>query len=201
MSDGPKRHYQNEKNPKDAHFLPSINLTALPSNVKTSEEYSEEPIKTIIKEERASQKSMWLILGATVFAGALLFVIIRSVVSTKASESSIGQHITEAPEEEGIALQSDTVSTKLNPLLTEEAISNGCVIITGTFGEQDNANSMLSNINSHGYKPYESRNKSLLRIGIQFDCLDVNLDSMLTVVRESLSTDAWYLVPRYDPEL
>ena len=88
-----------------------------------------------------------------------------------------------------------------NPILTEEAINNGCIIITGTFSQLSNAQTMLSSIESSGYNTYQSSDQPLIRVGLHFDCVDVDLDSMLLSVRENLSNKAWYLVPRYEPDL
>jgi len=199
MSNRLEVNYSNKENHKDSHYLPAVHLDMLHSDIlQPGSTQENSPIDTVSRDRKNRRAR---ILFFAVASAALMVVLIYQLINRKEALATTVQTISEQAEQT-IIVSADTLDSRaINPLLTEEAVNNGCIIITGTFRNQQNANTMLSNIRSNGYPAYQSSNDSLVRVGLQFDCIDIDLDSMLLVVRQTLSDRAWYLVPLYEPEL
>ena len=72
-----------------------------------------------------------------------------------------------------------------------------CTIITGSFGTQNNVERMEKKLIAEGYSIFTETYGPYTRIGISFDCTDVDLESYIRMIRSTISSKAWYL----DPEL
>lgn len=70
-----------------------------------------------------------------------------------------------------------------------------CVIITGVYRKQHNIDSMVSKIKGAGYEVYTEPSGHYTRIGFSFNCKNVDLQSVIDEVRQTIAKDAWYLVP------
>lgn len=72
-----------------------------------------------------------------------------------------------------------------------------CIIVTGSFRKARNVVQMEAKLMSHGHTVYKSEYDGLTRVGIEFDCEEVDLVSYVQEIRKSIVSTAWYL----DPEL
>lgn len=70
-----------------------------------------------------------------------------------------------------------------------------CIIVTGVFSTEPNINKMKDLITKAGYTSYSEKNGVYTRVGLEFDCTDVNLEEYIQQVRKSISPRAWYLNP------
>ena len=70
-----------------------------------------------------------------------------------------------------------------------------CIIITGVFSRYKNIEKMINLVERNGYKSYQEEYGSYTRVGLTFDCEDVDLASYLAKVRRQISRRAWYLQP------
>ncbi len=70
-----------------------------------------------------------------------------------------------------------------------------CIIITGVFSSELNVDKMDKLILEYGYEPYTSKIGIYTRVGLQFDCGDVDLEDFIQKVRSEISPKAWYLNP------
>jgi len=198
MSDRLEVTYNSKGNHKDSHYLPAVHLNMLQSDSIQKSNLQQDLSRSIGANDRKKRgRTIYLVaIGSAVM---LLFLFHR-LSSPKEIESTSIQIVSDEPQQSEVVIDDSLVTQRINPLLTEEAINHGCVIVTGTFGNERNANIMLSSIKSGGYTAYQSSNESLIRVGLQFHCVGVDLDSMLLSVRQTFSEKAWYLVPQYEPE-
>ena len=198
MSERLEVNYNSNGNQKDSYYLPAIHLNILQSDtIQNSILQQDLPISTGANNPKKRRGTFFLV---AIGSAAILLFLFHRLSSPKEVESSSVQIVYEEPQQTDVVSVDSSVSQRINPLLTEEAINNGCVIVTGTFGKELNANIMLSSIKSSGYTPYQSSNDSLVRVGLKFDCVAIDLDSMLLSVRQTFSEKAWYLIPEYEPE-
>lgn len=70
-----------------------------------------------------------------------------------------------------------------------------CVIITGVFGKARNVLKMQDILSRDGYEVYKEVNGGMTRIGIIFNCQNIDLVEYLQNIRRSYSAKAWYLRP------
>ncbi len=198
MSDRLEVTYNSKGDHKASHYLPAVHLNILQSDsMQKSNLQQDLSISTVANDGKKRRRTIYLIaIGSAVM---LLFLFHR-LSSPKEIESATIQIVSDEPQQSGVVIDDSLITQRINPLLTEEAVNHGCIIVTGTFGNERNANIMLSSIKSGGYTAYQSSNESLIRVGLQFHCVGVDLDSMLLSVRETFSEKAWYLVPQYEPQ-
>ena len=199
MTDSRDLNYSNKENPKDSKYLPTVRLNALKPTAPVVQELPKH--NTVTAQSVGVRKNRALIFLSVIASVAILLFLVNRLTSSKSDETPTSPDRPEMPSEaQDAVIDSLSIQTS-NPILAEEAINNGCIIITGTFSQLSNAQTMLSSIESSGYNTYQSSDQPLIRVGLHFDCVDVDLDSMLLSVRENLSNKAWYLVPRYEPDL
>ena len=72
-----------------------------------------------------------------------------------------------------------------------------CIIITGSFASQKNVDLMSAKVAGAGHEVYHEVSGNYTRVGLTFDCTDVDLPSYLQNIRATIAPQAWYL----DPEL
>ena len=70
-----------------------------------------------------------------------------------------------------------------------------CIIITGVFSRYSNIDKMINLIERKGYQSYQEAYGSYTRVGLTFDCKNVDLESYLSKIRKQISRRAWYLQP------
>lgn len=90
---------------------------------------------------------------------------------------------------EGIATGSEA-SAKEKPMQPSE-----CIIITGSYHDQQNMDEMASKIRKMGYEVYTEKYGYYTRVGFEFPCEDVNLKLFIEKIRANISKESWYLVP------
>lgn len=73
-----------------------------------------------------------------------------------------------------------------------------CVIILGAYESERNIQQMYDKVIKLGYEPYKEYfdTMGVTRVGFTFTCEDKDLRSLMKEVRQKVSKDAWYLVPR-----
>ncbi|HMQ07253.1 MAG TPA: hypothetical protein PKC30_08125 [Saprospiraceae bacterium] len=71
-----------------------------------------------------------------------------------------------------------------------------CIIITGVFTNGGNTERMLKRIKDKGYKPYIEQVSGATRVGIAFPCEGYDLKKVITEVRRTFNSRAWYLYPQ-----
>ena len=79
--------------------------------------------------------------------------------------------------------------------MAETDIAEKCIIITGAFSDPGNVRAMEDRLTYQGYDVYSESNGNLVRIGLQFDCEEKDLDNYLVQIRQNVSPNAWYLYP------
>jgi hypothetical protein len=198
MTDSREINYNNKENPKDSHYLPSVKLNAVQRQGMIDEVIFRKP-EVQSQSGKRSYRGV-LIFMAIIAAVVVILFVVNRLTSPKEDDLVKSEDGVQETIETDAALIDSTISN-INPVLTQEAINNGCIIITGTFSKQGNANTMLDDIRSAGYSSYQSSLEPPIRVGLQFDCINVDLDSMLLSVRQSLSDKAWYLISQYETEL
>ena len=199
MSERLEVNYNSNGNQKDSYYLPAIHLNILQSDtIQNSILQQDLPNSTGANNPKKRRATFLLV---AIGSAAMLLFLFHRLSSPKEEKSTSTQIVSEEPQQTDVVSADSLLAPGIiNPLLTEEAVNNGCVIVTGTFGNELNADIMLSSIKSSGYTAYQSSNQSLVRIGLKFDCVGIDLDSMLLSVRQTFSEKAWYLIPEYEPE-
>lgn len=76
---------------------------------------------------------------------------------------------------------------------TENLIADPCVIITGSFSQNRNINSMKTQLENMGYTLYEEPIGSLTRVGVVIDCSEDNLENHLSLLREKVEERSWVM--------
>ncbi len=87
---------------------------------------------------------------------------------------------------------------KYSDVLTQEIIDQGCVIVVGSFKNAKNALRMRNRIIAKGYQPFDEYHNGLNRIGLVFDCLEVDLVDFIQSVRSDIDPKAWYRIPGFE---
>lgn len=70
-----------------------------------------------------------------------------------------------------------------------------CIIITGSYLDQQNMDEMSSKIRMMGYEVYTEKYGYYTRVGFKFPCDDVNLKLFIQEIRANISKESWYLIP------
>lgn len=70
-----------------------------------------------------------------------------------------------------------------------------CIIITGSFKTDYYRDRMMENLRKRGYKVYTETTDSMTRVGLEFECSDIELETYLRDIQKILAEDAWYLKP------
>jgi len=83
--------------------------------------------------------------------------------------------------------QSDSKQSNIQP--------SECIIITGSYLDQQNMDDMASRIRKMGYEVYTEKYGYYTRVGFKFPCEDVNLKLFIEKIRANISKESWYLVP------
>lgn len=191
--------YNNKENPKDSKYLPTVRLNVFEPMVSEVQELPKN--STLGAQSDSLLKNRAMIIFSVMVSVVVLLYLANLFTSSQVDEGATSHISTVVPTEKHDAVIDSFSTNRSYPILSKEAINNGCIIITGTFSQQSNVHTMLNSIKSYGYTAYQSSDAAPIRVGLHFDCSDVNLDSMLLTVRQTLSNKAWYLVPRYEPEL
>ena len=92
----------------------------------------------------------------------------------------------------------DGYTGKYSDVLTQDIIDQGCVIVVGSFKNPKNALRMRNRIISKGYQPFDEYHNGLNRIGLVFNCLEVDLVDFIQSVRRDIDPKAWYRIPGFE---
>lgn len=198
---------------KSAFYLPKIELSEVikgtePNNYNTLKEKKGNSNRFHKIQSEGQQFSNWIL--PALFIVLLLVVLFYILSFFRASEniSALPQGDPEKampandPDPDKIKdLFSSEMLIKYAGILNADILKKGCVIITGSFSDEGNANRTYTFIESQGYNAYMEQEGNKKRVGILFDCGKIDLDEFLIEVRENINPDAWYLRPDYDPEL
>ncbi|NNE26747.1 MAG: hypothetical protein HKN09_07880 [Saprospiraceae bacterium] len=135
------------------------------------------------------------IIGAVLLAALVLFTIF-SIRQCQPSQDMPFSNETPTEHVTDMLIADETQeedSSSNEPLLLPEQ----CIIITGSFASQANVGLMMTKISDAGYDVYTERSGNYTRVGLSFDCADVDLPAYLQNIRATIAPQAWYL----DPEL
>ena len=149
MTDSRDLNYSNKENPKDSKYLPTVRLNALKPSAPIMAELPKH--NTVVAQSDSLRKNRVLIFLSVIASVAVLLFIVNGLTSSKSDENPTSPDRPEMPSEAQDAVIDSLPIQTSNPILTEEAINNGCIIITGTFSKLSNAQTMLSSIESYGY--------------------------------------------------
>lgn len=105
-------------------------------------------------------------------------------------EPKVEEIKTEIVPEKQVAVK--TVTNKYADIIPE---SGECIIILGSLKKASNIASLMSLIERDGKTVYRSQHNGNTRVGLKFDCTDVDIEAYLTDIRKRLSSKAWYLDP------
>jgi hypothetical protein len=70
-----------------------------------------------------------------------------------------------------------------------------CIIITGSYQQSKSSLKMIEKLQSKGYQVYTEQHNNFTRVGISFDCENIDLKEYIYEIRNTISKDAWYLIP------
>ncbi len=73
-----------------------------------------------------------------------------------------------------------------------------CIIIVGSYRNENNIQDMLYKIKSSGYKTYTEKYGPYIRVGFSFDCNGTDLKEFIVDIRQKLGKNSWYLVPNVE---
>ncbi len=86
--------------------------------------------------------------------------------------------------------QLDEKSTSVNPsTLTYKE----CVLVLGSFKNQNNANRLINKLKKQGYQHYTSFNAGFQRVGIVYNCGQEDPDDFKNKMRQKMENQAWNL--------
>ena len=68
-----------------------------------------------------------------------------------------------------------------------------CVIIVGSFKKINNANRLAKTLTRKKYKVYREPYLDFHRVGVQFDCLKKDLQTVLSELKTTFNPDCWIL--------
>lgn len=150
-------------------------------------------------DDDSGKKYLFLWLAGAAILTLLLYYMISSLLGGGDNSKR------DVANDEVAAVVSDTLITlstneRFADILTPDVLKAGCVVVTGTYGQSDNAQREASRIESLGYSSYLENHDNLIRVGVLFDCREHDLDDMLGRIRVDLAEKAWYLRPAYDPD-
>lgn len=182
------------------HFSPMSNKNGLQSlplkPVKNVENYQMASNTNFTKydssDKRSSSWLLWLILGALVLA---------TVFSYRTCNSTVGVDVHEREPSHVMKASIDSMAEEVDPLhnlndFGQEIPANGrCVIITGSLSKMKHILKMENMLASKGYTVYKSMHNDLTRVGITFECQEVELEAFVQKIRREVDAKAWYLDP------
>ena len=170
-----------------------------PPSVQAQTPIAEEtPVSEVQWDPKAHDEGYGIIpwiIGAILLTALVAFTIF-SIRQCKPSEEvpfsneTDTEHITDMIVEDD-NLQADSISTPV------AALPDKCIIITGSFASQNNVQLMKNKVYDAGYEVYTEVSGNYTRVGLTFECNDVDLPSFLQNIRATIAPQAWYL----DPEL
>ncbi|NOT37625.1 MAG: hypothetical protein HOP11_09645 [Saprospiraceae bacterium] len=88
----------------------------------------------------------------------------------------------------------EVINTNNVKSLNSKIKSKKCIIIVGSFKEKKNADKLFHKIKKTKYKSYRETSNNFHRVGIQFDCMKYDLQTVLNSLKKKFSQDAWVLM-------
>lgn len=178
--------------------LPALDLDA----VKTQSSVIPEPINLPPKE--STRTDLWPVLWGFLIGLGLIFLF--SLIRGCNNEPSIVKKPTPAVIKTDTIDQSDALKTvdkepRINSFGQVIPESGRCVIITGSLSKNRNILNMETLVGAKGYQVYTENYYQLTRVGLEFDCTDVDLVAFIQQVRSEIHPEAWYLDPRLEVPL
>ncbi len=180
-------------------FTPNSNI----SNWYAKELLPIKPIKVnktyppLITENISALKKVdhtwrWLPL---LFLLCLITILVK--YNTNRDTESLGSKVKEDSIEikDNLIKDSDQVTTEENPTTEQYVGTEKCVIITGYFTNASNIIKMTSKVENLGYEVFLEDVGVGTRVGIKFDCTNMDLKQKIYNIRDSVTKDAWYLQP------
>ncbi len=97
--------------------------------------------------------------------------------------------------EEVEIVEKDLKVVEIDTTKISQDTSIECIVITGYFTRAKNVLKMVNKIEALGYEVFNEEIADGTRVGIKFDCTNLNLREKIFELREQISMDAWYLQP------
>ncbi len=167
-------------------------------------------------EEKFNKNLLWLIAFLwLLFLGLMLCPAKKSSDSkiiplTKDTATKISQTPVESKNDSILLAKIETTitdSAKNNPQykneeeiketnitkLTEEVKNKKCVIIVGSFTKKFNANRMIRRVKKNRFKSYTEMYGEYQRVGVEFDCMKKDLQTVLNELKTKFDQKAWVL--------
>lgn len=195
---------------KSARYLPAIELMPLEQskivavtveqNVKTASAVSSNDIPKVYKKE--ANGALLKTIGVLLLVAGLITLIYfwSDLFGSKSNHNVPDSEVIASMNTDSPDAVEEPVDKAYSSLLTPEILKSGCVIITGTFQNQQNANTSYKSIESKGYIPYIEEYNEMTRVGVVFDCRSEDLDNYLQIVQNDITPKAWFLRPDYKPK-
>lgn len=111
----------------------------------------------------------------------------KSVDTAALQEEQINQIVVD-PDSQEISITADVVDS-LNQLVKHKE----CVIIVGSFIYKPNAERMAQRIEKQNYSVYRGEFGKFNRVGIKFDCMEKDLQQVLSELKQNFNPGAWVL--------
>jgi len=178
----------------------------------TSIKTSHTPQINTAEESEYSNFSKWLLPLCIIVSGTFLLAFLARGCFTNQSDEEKkvnSQDILEVADDD-IAPFEELDTTRLfnhpqlekyKDVLTTDVINKGCMIVVGSFKNQENARRMEERVLTEGYSTLVQVNDNRSRVVVTFDCLEKDLIDFLKEIQENVSPKSWYLSPRFEPEL
>jgi nucleoid DNA-binding protein len=148
------------------------------------------------ERDKGKGRRVWglILIAVAIIAAAVLIVDACRHLRSKAGNDK------EATATENSPLVSASTQDSVSAAIMEkdfpaEAISDSCIIVTGVFGSAANVAKMSQRIEQAGYEIYIEDRNGFTRVGLSFECMDVDNSAFIKKIRSEISAKAWYLKP------
>lgn len=81
----------------------------------------------------------------------------------------------------------------INPKTIEELPlpEPSCIVIVGSFKSSERASDLSNKVKKDGYKTFNEVHNGFYRVGIEFECINDNIDAKLLEMRAKYNSEAW----------
>lgn len=164
------------------------------------------------KSDKSATGTSFLLPLVIIGIGLLSLVLIARSCSTThnpLSEPDASQDVLEVAEDD-IAPFEEVDSSRLfnhpqlekyKEVLTSDIIQEGCLIVVGSFKNRENALRMEERVLTEGYTTMIQEDGARSRVIVTFDCLEKDLIEYLQEIKSNVSSQSWFLRPRFEPNL
>lgn len=148
------------------------------------------------ERDQGKGRRVWglILIAIAIIAAAVLIVDACRYLRSKAANDKEVRSAENSPLVSA-STQDSVSSAIIGKDLPAESISDSCIIVTGVFGSAANVAKMSQLIEQAGYEIYIEDRNGFTRVGLSFECMDVDKSTFIKKIRSEISAKAWYLKP------